>query len=254
MIPKSLHFIWISQGGIHRPEEYDDIPDKWSGLNPGWTVRLWDYESLREFIGGEFPEHVDRWSKLDMAVKQSDMARLLLLQSLGGIYLDWDLDPFPQTQGVLDRFFADRKVYNLYCTEGKLPEVPSVDFKDVSSFGTVFSRENCRIDRAGHGLANNMLISHPDQPWIMDFIDRQKDAHRGLVLDFLGPWAITRFWRSRLAEDRESVLKKQMTTIPPHYFIWEQNRMSCQPPRYTISAHTGENTWGDKGRRDWWKV
>ena len=253
MIPKILHFVWISEGGIDLPAEHAGNPSKWESMNPGWAVRLWSGPELEGFVSTHYPSYLPLWNSLGKAVKKSDLGRLLLLHHFGGIYLDWDLEPFSRPRGVLDSFAGSKVVYNKHITESRISEIPSEDFVDISSYGSVFSRENCRIDRAGYGVANNTLMMAPGQPWVMDFIGQQEECSGGPVLEFLGPWAMTRFWRTRVAEDPEKV-KAEMTIIPPHYFIWEQWRMSSQPPSYAISAHTGENTWGDKTRKDWWNA
>jgi hypothetical protein len=253
MTPKILHFIWIDRGGIPMPEEYGPNIQAWRDQNPGWEVKFWDYLALDEFISETYPQYLELWRKLSKAVMRSDLARLLLLHHFGGFYLDVDLKPFTGLESPLERFLDSGVIYNKYAKGGFLPEFPSMDTENLKQRETIFSRENCQIDSSGHGIANNMLHAHGGNRWILDFVEQQKECYMGLVLDFLGPWALTRFWRTRLSEKKESALS-EMVIIPSSYFLWEQWRMHCEPPSYSISAHTGENTWGDKTKEQWWKV
>lgn len=253
MIPKKLHFIWIAEGGVQMPEQYAPNIESWGSLNPGWEVLRWDGSSLRSFVEEHHPSFVPTWNALSRPVMKSDLARLLLLQTYGGLYLDADLKPFSHEPGVLERFLTSGVVYNKNMHSPVLPDLPSETYVDLSSAGTIMSVENCQIDAQGYGFANNMLMSYPQQDWMAEFCQKQKSAYRGMVLDFMGPWALTRFWRLRFREDWEKC-RSELLLVPPHYFIWEQARMASEPPGYAISAHAGENTWGDKTKEKWWMV
>jgi mannosyltransferase OCH1-like enzyme len=91
MIPTTVHSIWI-QGIDHfrttnqkRALEYD----KWPAMFPGWEFSFWDEQDILVLIRDKFPHLLQNYQQLDThnAVK-SDMARLLILYTYGGLYMD----------------------------------------------------------------------------------------------------------------------------------------------------------------------
>jgi len=84
MIPKTLHFIWVGDEA-KRP---DNCIDTWRGLNPGWQIKVWGNESLRE------TEWVNAAHMLEMYDRElngvADMMRWEILHAEGGVVVDAD--------------------------------------------------------------------------------------------------------------------------------------------------------------------
>lgn len=229
------------------PKEQAENPVRWKELNPEYEIQLWEYDSCRELIERLYPEFLVVWEELTKPIMQADLARLLIIHSEGGGYLDMDLVPLTP----LKLFWDDSWTYNkLLANSDKLPEVPSKDKQDKNAFKTILSREHCRIDAIGVGIANGVIFSEPGVEWIMDFCIKQKFASKGKVLDFVGTWALTRYLRSRLDDE----FKKHTNIFPPHYFLWETKLFRCPPAPYTIAIHPEGNSWGDHSKKDWWNA
>lgn len=91
MIPTIIHSIWI-QGMDHyrtnnskRAVEYD----KWPMMFPDWEFIFWNENDILVLIGEKFPHLLEKYHQLGThyAVK-SDLARLLILYTYGGLYMD----------------------------------------------------------------------------------------------------------------------------------------------------------------------
>jgi len=254
MIPKILHFMWV---GGEMPLDYRENVRAWQSENPGWRVMLWVDDNIPGLIGENYPGFLEVYEKLDMPIKKADLARLLVSHHYGGLYLDCDLVPVMGVPGKsrLGALLSSGVIYNRGLKEGSpLPEVPSQDKIDLTQKELVLSREHCHIDRMGHGIANGMILARPGARILMEFVERQKHAHRGLVLDYVGTWALTRFLRMKMEEEGDR-LRKEMTVLPPHYFLWEDEAMRCDPPDYAVSKHPwGKSDWGDHSKQKWWKI
>lgn len=243
MFPRIFHFIW-DQGFQEAPERLRIAVDRWASLNPEWEVRKWDGELIRALIASEYRWLLETWDALDKPVMRSDLGRMVLAHKYGGVYLDMDLEPVLP----IKTFLGSGVIYNKRHRGGILPDRPSEDYCDLGSYELILSRENCQIDQVGSGVANGVIIAKPDSGIIRQFMVAQKDCYKGLVLDFMGTWALARFVRSRI-----EMLKDRLCIIPPHYFLWEETMKSEIQP-YTISIHPAINSWGDPTKKDWWRV
>lgn len=96
MIPNFIHFVWL--GSKISENLYVNVHN-YQVLNPKWSVHLWNEELYTEFpilaqmqkVGCDYA-----W--------QSDYARILLLNSLGGFYVDVDSMPltsFDSLPGII---------------------------------------------------------------------------------------------------------------------------------------------------------
>lgn len=246
LIPREIHMMWLPSLG-EAPPAIVDNPELWTIMNPEYTVTVWEKEAVDEFVGDEFPKLVDLWRKLSKTVMQADLARLLIMYKLGGVYLDMDLIP----STPLERFFDDPYIYNkLIKLTSILPEEPSKDGCDKRKVRTFLSKEHCMIDSSGVGVANGVILTEPGAGWIMEFVELQKRAYKGYVLDYVGTWALTRFVRSRVSELRDA----GVVLLPPHYFLWEGRAVPGPAQDYTVSVHPAVNSWGDPTREHWWIV
>lgn len=108
-IPFIIHQIWM---GSALPSKYKSWSKHLQRLNPDFQYILWDEESILSLDFKEKPlfEMAKNW-----AVK-SDIARLAILKSYGGIYLDTDFEPikpFPLAM-FKERFVACLDFNNKY--------------------------------------------------------------------------------------------------------------------------------------------
>lgn len=86
MIPQHLHYCWF--GGKRLPPLAQACVDSWARVMPGYATRRWDETNVGEFACGEL-QHLLAHAQWAFA---SDLARLLILQRYGGVYLDTDME------------------------------------------------------------------------------------------------------------------------------------------------------------------
>lgn len=103
LIPKVAHFVWM---GSAIPDFIQGNIDRFATLNPEWEIKIWNG------IPEEFPQ--DLWDlalKLPFMCMRSDLIRLWILHSHGGIYLDCDVYSLRSFNDLLnyDHFFGLEK-------------------------------------------------------------------------------------------------------------------------------------------------
>jgi mannosyltransferase OCH1-like enzyme len=81
MIPNIIHQVWI--GGA-MPDRIVQLRDKMQEVNPSWTLKLWDEESVEVLLCDCFEyAHATK-------AGSSNVVRLKALQKYGGVYFDTD--------------------------------------------------------------------------------------------------------------------------------------------------------------------
>ncbi len=97
MIPRILHRIWL--GDCAMPAEYEAYWQRFIRMNPGWSFCTW-----RDGAAGEIPWLLnDR--EFDLATsyaQKADIARYEILMSLGGVYVDCDVEPLRPLEPLLE--------------------------------------------------------------------------------------------------------------------------------------------------------
>jgi hypothetical protein len=103
-IPRHIHHIWC--GGSALPDEFRRYREGWVRLHPGWKFTLWGDAELHELFarcGHGMPVHLG-------PAGVSDIARLLILREVGGLYVDTDFEcvkPFDPLIGTGSCLIAD---------------------------------------------------------------------------------------------------------------------------------------------------
>lgn len=114
-VPRIIHWWW---DGPAVPPKYVRYRERWAELHPDWNLMVWDEEMFRlnfehHPAAGIYFER-DRWSpRAHEWGWKTNIARLLILQRLGGLWVDADLEPLravdPLIQEAGDRAVAARE-------------------------------------------------------------------------------------------------------------------------------------------------
>lgn len=93
---------------IHQTNKTDDVAPKWRGyqqklreLHPDWTYRLWTDADNDAFVRAEYPDFYQTFCSYPRNIMRADVIRYLLMDRLGGLYMDLDyemLRPFDLVQ------------------------------------------------------------------------------------------------------------------------------------------------------------
>lgn len=258
MHTSKIHFIWW-QGAEEIPANLLNNIREWRRLNSDRDVYTWCEKTIRSDpkIQETFPwlnaelDNIIGTTEGSVLIKKCDLARLAICYCYGGVYLDCDLVPVGGSSvSQLTDFIGSGKVFNKFITDSTvMPEQPSIDFISLTECEVILSREFCKIDSIGRGVANGVIICQQESKVLLEFINSRKGQYHELALNYMGTWALTKFIREKVASIRGLV-----TILPHHYFLWPVGFMKCNEQSYTISIHPAQNSWGDHTKKEWWKV
>ncbi|NDV64199.1 glycosyltransferase family 32 protein [Bacteroides sp. 224] len=90
-IPLIIHQIW---SGVEEPlPQYFEILSKtWKHDYPDWKYEFWDNERMNKFIIENYPEYWERYNKFQYNIQRWDAIRYLILNQMGGMYVDFDYE------------------------------------------------------------------------------------------------------------------------------------------------------------------
>ena len=87
---------------IHQTAKTENIPDQWrayqdtvKSLHPSWEYRLWTDEANLALVSQSAPQWLQLYTALPRNIMRADMIRYIILQLVGGLYLDLDYEMFP---------------------------------------------------------------------------------------------------------------------------------------------------------------
>ncbi len=99
-IPKVIHQTWKT------PEVEPPFRRAWQASwrehHPAWTQRFWTDGDLDAFVAAEFPAFLPVYRGYDRTIKRVDAARYLILQRLGGVFVDLDFVCLRPLEPLLD--------------------------------------------------------------------------------------------------------------------------------------------------------
>lgn len=88
-IPKIIHYIWY-QGEHKMPQKYIKHINKWKLLHPAFVFMFWDKKSIKK-LTANYSFLKNYWKRQKM-ISRIDIAKLLILDIYGGVYIDVDIE------------------------------------------------------------------------------------------------------------------------------------------------------------------
>jgi len=88
-IPRIIHQTWKS---VQVPARFQAAAQSWRDRHPGWEYVLWTDADIDRFVRDHFPQIVPLFRRYPDQIQRVDAFRYLLLQRVGGIYADLDIE------------------------------------------------------------------------------------------------------------------------------------------------------------------
>jgi mannosyltransferase OCH1-like enzyme len=90
-IPKIIHQIW---SGIDEPlpKNFENLGKTWKYHYSDWKYEFWDNDRMNKFITENYPEYWEKYHKLKYNIQRWDVIRYLILNKMGGMYIDFDYE------------------------------------------------------------------------------------------------------------------------------------------------------------------
>ena len=204
-VPRVIHWWW---DGPPVPPEYVRFRERWAELHPGWTLQVWDETRfLAEFENhpatqlyrarGRWSPHAHEWGW------KTNIARLLILQRDGGLWVDADLEPLKPVDPLIERLEASENHNALAALEDR------------------------------HHINNAFLASPPDGPFIVALVDRLADRvrnRRGKPSNVMtGPHYLT-----EMADRTPGLMVLDRALVYPMHWSELERRNDEYPAAYTL--------------------
>jgi len=149
MVPKIIHQIW---SGEPLPRPFKILGDTWKRDYPDWQYEFWDNDRINNFIQEYYPQHWGIYCKFPFNIQRLDAIRYLILDRIGGMYVDFDYESIRPMDELIERktcCFASEKAPNkeskLYFNNALMISIPKHFFiqKIISQ---VFSEKTLLYD------------------------------------------------------------------------------------------------------------
>lgn len=99
-IPRILHQIWF-QGEKAIPEKYHPFQKRLKAHHKNYLYKLWDGESIGDLLKANYAWFYDLWNGLEFMIQKIDAAKMFILHSQGGVYLDMDMECIDNVENLL---------------------------------------------------------------------------------------------------------------------------------------------------------
>ena len=195
-IPKIIHQIW---SGVSEPlpECYKQLGETWKEHYSDWEYMFWDNDKMNRFIKAHYSQYWDIYSRFPYNVQRWDAIRYLILDKIGGMYVDFDYESVCNMEELL----KDKSC--CFALESELhTNIPGYERKDP-----VFN--------------NALMLCEPGHPFIQRIIKKvfteKMLAFEGsktvCVLSTTGPWMINDLYYYESAKQEQ----EEVYLIPAKY-------------------------------------
>lgn len=207
-IPKIIHQIW---SGIDEalPKHFKELGETWKRDYPEWQYYLWNNQSMNDFIKKYYPQYWDIYNKFPYNIQRWDAVRYLILDKIGGMYVDFDYESIEPMNNLL-------KDKTCYFAQEPMSHSMAVNWK----YDKIFN--------------NALMGSVPKHPFIRRIINyvfspetlENKKVKDLCVLETTGPHMLLNLY-SQINEDE----KTEIHLIPAMYVtpfdVMQANRFKC---------------------------
>lgn len=166
MIPRVIHQTWRD---ADPPAPLAALARTWRRLHPDWQWRLWTDADNRAFVAEHHPDFLAFYDAYPHPIQRVDAVRYLILQRLGGVFVDLDFEAVRPIDELLTSA----------CVFGREPQ------------------ENCVARGRDLIVSNAFMAAAPGHPFMADLADglavarpRSADANTA-ILETTGPFYLT---------------------------------------------------------------
>lgn len=226
---KNIHQIWF-QGEDLIPLKYSENVRLWKEFHKNVSYNIWDETKIDKLIREEYPWFYKTWQELPHMIQKIDSAKLCILHSKGGLYVDMDIKPL-------------RYVWNL-----------------IAPYSLVLSQ--CYVNSMGIGFAKLLGLPNFNKTQINNAVIAAEKGHlvmetalkKMLITSKLSDFKVWGVYIaqtcgpevliSAMEEVKEEI--KQNYKIYPYYFFEPKIGILRGTPRLrkeTATVHYCDRTW-----------
>lgn len=230
-IPKIIHQIW---SGIEEPlpEHFARMAETWKYDYPDWEYRFWDAERMNAFVQECYPQYWEAYSGFRYNVQRWDVIRYLILDKIGGMYVDFDYESLRPMDGLL----ADRQC--------------------------CFSQEplsHCRLAKKNLIFNNSLMASVPGHPFMKRILEKvfseellnrpiEAGNNKEYVFETTGQWMLINLYEELTLSEKGKIFLIPASLVSPFDVpmanmarrnIWNKGLESSIKDAYAIHYYYG---------------
>lgn len=192
-MPKIIHQIW---SGIDEPipSYFEILGNTWKEHYPTWRYELWDNNKMNFFVQAYYPQYWDIYNKFPYNVQRWDAIRYLILDKIGGMYVDFDYESVEP----LDNLIQDKS-----CCFALEPQSHCDIFKKRVMFNNALM-----LNIPGHPFMKKIV----ETVFTYKILEYDLIPKNECVLNTTGPWILIDLYEALTEE-----LKNEVYLIPDRY-------------------------------------
>ena len=188
IIPKIIHQIYFDMSGP--PVYLKEISQTWQEKHPEWEYRFWNKDAVEQFLESDFPEFISLYNSFPFDVQRWDFVRYLILERLGGLYVDMDYECIEPVDSLL---------WNCSCCFGMEPDGHALRLNKPFIIG------------------NAMMACVPGHEFLSRIIKDisssglQEHNHKGIqIIETTGPYMVNRVYNAYERKDDVTLLPAEL--------------------------------------------
>ena len=127
-IPKVIHQIWINKDNKIPSSYKKEWRESWKKKMSDWEVKVWYKEDIEKLLREKYPKVFEKYKTFHIPVCKADIARLAILHSQGGVYVDLDFECLKP----IDKWTKGKNAF-LIANDPKLPKSTFVKNSVIAS-------------------------------------------------------------------------------------------------------------------------
>jgi mannosyltransferase OCH1-like enzyme len=169
-IPHIIHQTWKDE---QLPISMRKLAETWKRKHPGWEYRLWTDTQNRDFLSTYYPAFLLRYDLYPYDIQRVDAIRYFVLYTLGGLYVDLDIECFRSVEELLSKH---------ECLFGLEPQ------------------EHCEIHKQHRIIGNALMATAPRHAFFRAIIEDlesynpPQDHRNNVILQTTGPFMLARVY------------------------------------------------------------
>lgn len=132
IIPKIIHFMWLSNDNSPVPNKYESNINRWKELHPDYKIKFWNNDKVSKLLT-VYPQYASTYNNCGLIISKCDFSRMLILYHYGGWYFDLDFYAKKslnslQAEIILVREIAEQEVWGPKLYNGALGCIKKYEF------------------------------------------------------------------------------------------------------------------------------
>jgi len=234
MIPKKIHYVWLSNDPLPRLPEL--CINSWKKHCPDYEIIHWNMEKCREII--EKVKYVRGAVEVRKWACASDYIRAYAIYNEGGIYMDTDVCLFQNFDEFLENEYFTNIEFTVHFTKNK-------SWKLLNADGT--KKDNSKIALQGLAFQAAIFGARANHPFLKDCmnyyekIDWLPPSQNELHMENMSPHVYAHLAQKYgfLYKDELQKLKEGITVYPSNVFLPSCVKSEFKP----FAIHVTSGDW-----------